>query len=252
MKAVIAGSRSITDESEVFAILDKIHSNVGITLVISGTADGVDKIGESWGKSKRIKVDRYPADWKNIHVPGAVIKYNKFGPYNVKAGSDRNLVMGKKSDIVIVIWDGKSTGSKDMFETAKSLRKDWVLYNKSNKSLIHSKGLCKTTVVNKEFSLYDIYIGRGSKWGNPYRITGSCNRVEAIKKYEQYVRNKKSLMRSLIELRGKRLGCHCYPKQCHGEVLIKLLEKTHGYIGYTEDIRINKKKQRTFGFLRTS
>jgi hypothetical protein len=38
------------------------------------------------------------------------------------------------------------------------------------------------------------------------------------------VLNNKELFDSLEELEGKTLGCHCKPKECHGDVLIELLQ----------------------------
>ena len=79
----------------------------------------------------------------------------------------------------------------------------------------------------------DVYIGRpmfrggwellGSKWANPFKLDGSDgDRARALKSYEEYVRAG-PLMKSLDELRGKRLGCWCNPLPCHGDVLVKLV-----------------------------
>ena len=79
-----------------------------------------------------------------------------------------------------------------------------------------------TTVVNKRHASFDVYIGRGSKWGNPYCIGLDGDRDEVIRKYEVWIRGQKHLMDSLHELDGKILGCFCFPLPCHGNVLIKL------------------------------
>lgn len=80
---------------------------------------------------------------------------------------------------------------------------------------------------------YDIYIGRPSKWGNPYsHLSGTLanykteTREEAIEKYEEYLRNNPSLLADLHELEGKTLGCWCRPLSCHGDILIKLLNES--------------------------
>ena len=91
----------------------------------------------------------------------------------------------------------------------------------------------ETCVVNARYDYYDIYIGRGnrflnlpeSEWANPYRIGPDGGREEVLAKYEAHVRSRPDLMARLEELRGKRLGCWCAPKPCHGLVLIKLLEE---------------------------
>lgn len=82
-------------------------------------------------------------------------------------------------------------------------------------------------VVKKGEAAYDIYIGRGSKWGNPYQIGIHGDREECIKQYEEWITKQPELMAALPELAGKILGCYCAPRKCHGEVLIKLLEQTN-------------------------
>ncbi|KKM06848.1 hypothetical protein LCGC14_1739860 [marine sediment metagenome] len=87
----------------------------------------------------------------------------------------------------------------------------------------------KTTVVNKRYQEYNIYIGRGSKWGNPFRIGEDGDREEVIMKYKEWILEQPSLLRDLHELKGKRLGCYCRPwHHCHGDVLVELIEGKDG------------------------
>lgn len=73
---------------------------------------------------------------------------------------------------------------------------------------------------------YDIYIGRPSKWGNPFRIGLDGTREEVMEKYREYVQGRPNLVASLPGLRGKVLGCFCRPrKPCHGDVLLELAEE---------------------------
>ena len=81
----------------------------------------------------------------------------------------------------------------------------------------------ETRVVNKRVSEFDVYIGRGSKWGNPFKIGVHGSRDEVIERYQQYLWNRKDLLADLDELRGKRLGCFCAPQACHGDVLVDAL-----------------------------
>jgi hypothetical protein len=69
-----------------------------------------------------------------------------------------------------------------------------------------------------------LYIGRGSKWGNPYLISKSLTREKAIAGYRKWLWGNKGLMAALPELRGKQLLCFCAPQACHGHVLVKALE----------------------------
>ncbi len=80
----------------------------------------------------------------------------------------------------------------------------------------------KKFVVHCKKSRYDIYIGRPSKWGNPFEIGKDGTRDEVIKKYENYILNNPKLLAALPELKGKILGCWCSPKSCHGDVLVRL------------------------------
>lgn len=83
----------------------------------------------------------------------------------------------------------------------------------------------KTKIVHCQREKYDIYIGRPSRWGNPYSIGVDGSRKEVIKKYKKWILNYPSLLNDLEALRGKILGCWCSPKPCHGDVLIELLER---------------------------
>lgn len=89
-----------------------------------------------------------------------------------------------------------------------------------------------TRVVHLNKEPYDIYIGRGSKWGNPFSHKKGTlasfvvkNRKEAIDKYEEYLLGNAELMDSLRELKGKTLGCFCKPKSCHGDILAKYADR---------------------------
>ena len=67
-----------------------------------------------------------------------------------------------------------------------------------------------------------VYIGRPSKWGNPFVIGPDGTRTEVIAKYEAWVRAQPSLMRALPELAGLDLVCWCAPAACHGDVLLRM------------------------------
>lgn len=77
-------------------------------------------------------------------------------------------------------------------------------------------------VVHCKREPYDVYIGRPSKWGNPYLVGPDGGRLEVIEKFRERILCTPELMRQLPELKGKTLGCWCSPAPCHGEVLIEL------------------------------
>lgn len=84
--------------------------------------------------------------------------------------------------------------------------------------------MSKTTVVHCKRNKYDVYIGRPSKWGNPFSIGKDGTREDVIKKYSNYIMKHPDLLSSLGELKGKVLGCYCYPLAYHGDVLAKLAD----------------------------
>jgi len=79
-------------------------------------------------------------------------------------------------------------------------------------------------IVHCDKEEYDVYIGRGSIWGNKFEIGKDGTRKEVIDKYRTYVLNNKELMNLLPFLKDKVLGCWCKPKACHGDVLKEIVE----------------------------
>ncbi len=89
-------------------------------------------------------------------------------------------------------------------------------------------------VVHCKKEKYDVYIGRPSKWGNPFSHEEGTlakfkvnSRDEAVASYRKWITegDGKHLLNDLHELDGKILGCWCKPKACHGDVLVELIEK---------------------------
>lgn len=83
----------------------------------------------------------------------------------------------------------------------------------------------KGKVVHCKRDKFDVYIGRPSKWGNPFAVGKDGTREEVIHKYKEYILSKPELLKDLNELRDKVLGCWCKPKACHGDILVLLLEE---------------------------
>ena len=86
------------------------------------------------------------------------------------------------------------------------------------------------TVVHCRKAPFDIYIGRPSRWGNPFSHKAGtlakfqvATREEAIQKYEEWLLTQPELVTAIkIELRDKILGCWCAPLACHGDVLLRI------------------------------
>lgn len=86
----------------------------------------------------------------------------------------------------------------------------------------------------------NIYIGRGgiliingrrypekdSVWANPFKLERDGTRDEVLEKYiRDRLEKEPKLREELIKLKGKKLGCWCYPERCHGDVLLKLIQE---------------------------
>ena len=92
-----------------------------------------------------------------------------------------------------------------------------------------------TKVVNLRVQQYDIFIGRPSKWGNPFTHLHGIKNTEKVDSIEEAVSRYEAWIQwmmeafpeeyNLDELRGKVLGCYCKPGLCHGDVLVRLADE---------------------------
>lgn len=81
------------------------------------------------------------------------------------------------------------------------------------------------SVVHCKREKHDVYIGRPSKWGNPFVIGRDGTRDEVIAKHRAWLKTQPHLIAALPELKGKTLGCYCAPLACHGDTLHELANK---------------------------
>jgi len=109
MKTIIAGSRGITDYKELQKAISA--GGIMITSVISGTAAGVDRLGEEYASEYGLPLYKYPAEWDR---------------YGKSAGYRRNEQMADEGEALLAIWDGTSRGTKHMIDIAR--RKGLKIY----------------------------------------------------------------------------------------------------------------------------
>lgn len=62
-----------------------------------------------------------------------------------------------------------------------------------------------------------VYVGRGSPWGNPYKMGRDGSRTAVINKFKLYVLEDLDLE----ALRGRDLVCYCAPEACHADILLR-------------------------------
>lgn len=104
MRIIIAGSRSFNDYDLLKEKCDIFFQNYNNIEIISGTANGADKLGERYAIENGYQLKLFPADW------------NRYGK---SAGFRRNVEMSNHADALVVFWDGKSRGTQHMIREAE-------------------------------------------------------------------------------------------------------------------------------------
>lgn len=108
MRIIIAGSRTFDNYALLERTMDKLTFKLKKVIVLSGTADGADALGERWALSKIGRVlMRYHPDWE---------KHGK------SAGAVRNAEMVANAEALVAFWDGKSPGTKDVISKARKAK----------------------------------------------------------------------------------------------------------------------------------
>jgi glycerophosphoryl diester phosphodiesterase len=112
-RVIIAGGRDFDDFRFLCKkCMAKLQNKADVTIV-SGTANGADKLGEKFANFMGYEIKQFPANW------------DEFGK---RAGYLRNKEMAEYADALIVFWDGKSKGTKHMIDLAKEKNLKVVVY----------------------------------------------------------------------------------------------------------------------------
>lgn len=106
---IIAGGRDFNDLKKLEKEADNVIQGLqGRIIIISGAANGADKLGEKYAIIHNLEVVKFPANW-NL--------------YGKSAGPRRNAEMAKyaseENGILLAFWDGESRGTRNMIENAK-------------------------------------------------------------------------------------------------------------------------------------
>lgn len=99
MIVLVTGGRDYKNRKRVFEVLDKIHEELPITLLVHGAAKGADTLADAWAKSRGIKVRSFEVTKEDWDLHGRA------------AGPIRNTVMLKESkpDLVVAFPGGRGT-----------------------------------------------------------------------------------------------------------------------------------------------
>lgn len=104
MKLIVAGSRGFKNQDLIWERLSTLTKDHIDLTIISGTAQGADRIGELWAIRHNVPLIRMPAHW-NLH--------------GRRAGYIRNEEMAKIATHCLCFWDLKSPGTKHMIDIAR-------------------------------------------------------------------------------------------------------------------------------------
>jgi hypothetical protein len=98
MKILVCGGRDFSDRIKVYEVLDQIHKDTPIDMVITGGARGADRLAEEWAAEYEVPLMVEPADWKT---------------YGKAAGPIRNRLMLVKygPDLVVAFPGGRGTAN---------------------------------------------------------------------------------------------------------------------------------------------
>jgi len=106
MKIAVIGSRGFADRALLIRTLDGIADK---KMIVSGGAKGADQMAEEYARERGIEVKIFLPDYQK-HKQGAPIR--------------RNELIVREADLVVAFWDGKSKGTKDTINKAKSSGKE--------------------------------------------------------------------------------------------------------------------------------
>ena len=121
MKVIVAGGRDFKNYKLLKCTLDNFQQEYGnITEVISGTALGVDRLGEQYANENNIPIKRFVPDWQGLGKKAGHVRNRKMGDY-----------AKEHNGMLAAFWDKQSKGTKGMIDYATKigLKSVVVYYN---------------------------------------------------------------------------------------------------------------------------
>ena len=106
MNLIVCGSGSMKDEQLIRSVLNEVHNDHRVRLVIHGGARGADRIANNWAKDNGIKIRICKAEWKKYDKPAAGIR-------------NQEMIDKGNPGLVVAFWDGKASATKDMLVRAR-------------------------------------------------------------------------------------------------------------------------------------
>ena len=112
IRIIIAGSRTFQDfsllETKLKEYMEQKQLSLAEIEIISGTANGADRLGEQFADKYRIPCSRFPANWDKYGKSAGYIRNSEMAKY-----------AAKETGVLFAFWDGASRGTKHMIDLAK-------------------------------------------------------------------------------------------------------------------------------------
>jgi hypothetical protein len=187
MRIIIAGSRTFNDyntlKNKIVEILKQLQSE-GYTIdkktieIISGTANGADKLGEKFAIKFDFNLTRFPADWNRFGNSAGYKRNEKMAIY---ASEDDTL------GVLLAFWDGKSSGTQHMINLANKYKlRVFIINFQENK--VHIE---KEIIITQEDKI-DRNIGTYNKSSNTFTSIRHYSR-HFMRKYEGWGLDKETI-----------------------------------------------------------
>ena len=114
-RIIIAGGRKFNDyemlKRTMLKFIRKLHDHIDFNKIeiISGNANGTDKLGEKFAREYNYNLSVMPAQWDLHGKSAGYVRNNEM------------LVYAKEADysVLVAFWDGKSKGTKDMIDISR-------------------------------------------------------------------------------------------------------------------------------------
>lgn len=113
MRVLVCGGRDYKDYATVCRILEDLHKNTPITLLIHGSATGADQLASRWAAVYGVPRKPFPANW---------LKHGKAaGPIR-----NRQMLEEGKPDLVMAFPGGRGTADMVRQATAAGVKVEVV------------------------------------------------------------------------------------------------------------------------------
>ena len=176
---------------------------------------------------------------KNLNPEHACTDYSLKSLMPFRSLNDNPDLLNKTFEKATEIANEENDGilTNEISQRAKELTKDkqWKQDELERKATVEAGGTVVANMRNggdealiswaKENGHFQ-RIDRNSQWGNPYELGKDGNRDTVCDSHIYYIKKKLSLHQQLMDIKGKVLGCWCYPERCHGNYLKDLADGT--------------------------